>query len=69
MLVKTGVNSTRAEKHGPIVKEGVKASETRMHRKSVRCPVCDARLEKSCPNEMVCEISTLQCPKCGADVC
>lgn len=67
MLTKTGVNSTRSQKCGPTVREGVKAGKA--FKKVVKCAVCNAKLEKSCSNEMVCEISTLKCPRCGTDVC
>lgn len=63
-MIKTGVNNTRAEKAGPIVRKGIGNSV----KKVVTCSVCKCKLEKSCPNEMLCEVSVLKCPKCGTEV-
>lgn len=65
MMKKFGVNETRAEKRGPVVKDAV-ASKSR-HVKVVTCE-CGTRLEKSCPDELACELSSLKCPKCGKEV-
>ena len=64
MMLKKGINSTREEKRGPTVKSGIAAA----HKKVVRCGNCNAVLEKSCSNSLVCEVSSLKCPKCGAMV-
>lgn len=64
MLVKNGINTTRAQKDGPTMRKGIVGSV----KKIVTCSVCKCKLEKSCPNEMMCEISILKCPKCGSDV-
>lgn len=65
MMVKKGINSTRAEKQGPTVKQGI---DSKGHKKTVRCPNCKSVLEKCCSNELVCEISIMTCPKCGNKV-
>lgn len=65
MLFKKGINTTREEKTGPTVKQGI---TTQAHKKVVKCPNCKAVLEKSCSSAMVCEISTMKCPKCGTMV-
>ena len=62
MLVKRGINSTRAEKTGPTVKQGISA---KTHKKIVRCSSCNSVLEKTCSDALVCEISSMKCPKCG----
>lgn len=64
MLKKFGVNTTRALKSGPVVKDAV---EEKDHSKVVTCS-CGAKLEKRCRNEYVCETSVMRCPKCGAKV-
>ena len=68
MMKKVGVNTTRFEKNGPAVKKGISVPKAERFSKRVVCPSCGARLEKTCDNEMLCEISTVKCPKCGADV-
>lgn len=64
MLKKFGINSTRAEKKGPTVKNAI--AEER-HEKVVLCS-CGKKFVKSCPNADVCDISVLKCPHCGADI-
>jgi len=66
MLKKFGVNSTRAEKQGPVVKNGINAEEQN-YEKIVVCS-CGKKLVKSCPNKDVCDISVLQCPYCGSNI-
>lgn len=66
MLVKNGINTSRASKAGPTMRKSINTN-TKIT-KVVTCSVCKCKLEKSCPNEMMCEISVLQCPKCGSDV-
>lgn len=62
MLKKFGINTTRAEKTGPKVKQGITtASFTRV----VTCS-CGKKFEKSCPSEMACDITMFTCPHCGA---
>ena len=68
MMKKIGINTTRFEKSGPTVKKGVAAPKEGRFTKRVVCPECGANLEKSCDNEMFCDISTVKCPKCGADL-
>lgn len=65
MMEKFGVNSTRAEKTGPVVKNAI---EEKRAEKIVTCK-CGKTFVKSCPNEDVCAISVLTCPHCGADIC
>lgn len=65
MLVKRGINETKAEKKGPTVKNGVSAKR---HTKRVVCSNCRTVLEKSCTNALVCEISSMKCPNCGSTV-
>lgn len=67
MMTKTGVNTTRAEKRGPVVKEGATVSAN-THKKILKCAVCSAKLEKSCSSEIACELSSARCPRCGASV-
>ena len=66
MLKKFGVNSTRAEKQGPTVKNAIKDGDDRFERVVV-CS-CGKKFVKSCPNKDVCDISVMQCPFCGANV-
>lgn len=66
MLEKFGVNSTRAEKSGPTVKNGIKM-EDETYQKIVLCS-CGKKFVKSCPNKDVCDISILKCPHCGNDI-
>jgi hypothetical protein len=68
MLVKKGVNTTREEKSGPTVKEGIASTSRNKFKRIVTCSHCKTKLEKCCDNEMVCEISILKCPRCGANV-
>ena len=68
MMKKIGINTTRFEKNTPPIKWGIAASKVSRFSKRVTCPSCGAKLEKCCDNEMVCEISTVKCPKCGAEV-
>lgn len=64
MLKKFGVNSTRAEKKGPVVKNGIKDEP---YEKVVLC-ACGKKFVKSCPNKDVCDISVLKCPHCGENI-
>jgi len=64
MLKKFGVNSTRSEKNGPVVKNAI---EEKRAEKIVVCG-CGKKFIKSCPNKDVCDISILKCPHCGADI-
>lgn len=64
MMNKFGINSTRAEKSGPVVKDAI--IEQRAE-KIVVCS-CGKKFIKSCPNQDVCDISILKCPHCGADI-
>lgn len=68
MLLKKGINTSYEKKTGPNVKEGIATPKDKKHTRSVVCSGCGARLEKQCHNEMMCEISVLKCPKCGASV-
>jgi len=68
MIVKRGINTTREEKSGPTVRKGIASSSKNKFRKIVTCSNCKTKLEKSCENEMFCEISVLKCPRCGAIV-
>lgn len=65
MIIKKGVNETRAEKSGPTVKKGITAKDK--YRKIIKC-ACGAMLEKCCKDELTCEVSVVMCPKCGAQV-
>jgi hypothetical protein len=67
MLTKFGVNSVCAKKSGPTVKKSIAKPGSRKFSRVVTCE-CGARLEKTCENEMVCEIAALACPKCGREV-
>ena len=60
MMTKFGVNSTRAQKNGPAVKQGER-QEVITH---LICPKCGARLERRCPSKDQCELA-IKCPKCG----
>jgi hypothetical protein len=64
MLKKIGINTSRAKKNGPNVKDGISRKK---FAKVVVCS-CGAKLEKSCENEYVCDISVLLCPKCGKQI-
>lgn len=64
MMKKLGVNTTRAEKSGPVVKNAIKEKP---YEKVVICS-CGKKFVKSCPNKDVCDISVLKCPACGADI-
>jgi hypothetical protein len=66
MMVKRGINTTRAEKSGPNVKQGISMPANRRYRKTVTCSNCNAKLEKECPSEFECETSRSKCPRCGA---
>ena len=66
MMEKFGVNSTREEKQGPVVKNAIKTDDEPYER-VVICS-CGKKFVKQCPNKDVCEISILKCPYCGADV-
>lgn len=71
MLTKIGVNTTHAQKRGPVVSDGApKAASTRPNafKRIVLCAACGCRLEKACPSEASCDISAMPCPKCGAEV-
>lgn len=64
MFIKTGINSTRAEKNGPVVQGGLPRTAGKTC-KIVRCPSCKKSFEKSCSSELACEISSAKCPTCG----
>ena len=72
MMEKRGINSTRDEKSGPVVKSGInpKALDGNNNKfaKRVTCPKCKAVLEKSCQNEVICDITKLECPRCGTEI-
>lgn len=61
MLTKLGINTVRAEKVGPNVKEGINHST---HAKIVKC-TCGKSFEKNCPSEAACDVSSFECPNCG----
>jgi len=61
MLNKIGVNTTRTKKAGPPVRDAIAKPG---HKKVITC-ACGTRLEKSCANEYMCDISKVNCPKCG----
>jgi hypothetical protein len=63
MLNKYGVNSIRAEKKGPLVKDGIK----RKVEKTIVC-ACGKKFVKDCPSETLCELSSFFCPYCGAEI-
>jgi hypothetical protein len=63
MMKKLGVNTTRAEKHGPVVKSGYGKGV----QKTVVC-ACGKKFSKTCPNEVYCEISVFTCPYCGREI-
>ena len=63
MLKKFGVNSTREEKSGPVVKCGI----SKKVRKTITC-ACGKKFEKECPSEAFCEISSFTCPYCGREI-
>lgn len=63
MIKKFGINSTRAEKKGPVVKNGLNEKIER----EITC-ACGKKFMKSCPNELYCEISAFHCPHCGAEL-
>jgi hypothetical protein len=63
MMKKIGVNTTRAEKHGPVVKSG----HNKPTEKTVRC-ACGKKFLKSCPNEAYCDIAVFTCPYCGREI-
>lgn len=64
MMKKLGINTTRAEKAGPVVKNGIKEDS---YERVVICS-CGKKFVKSCPNKDVCDISVLKCPHCGANI-
>lgn len=64
-MVKRGINETRAEKSGPTVKKGI--TRESKDKKIIKC-ACGAVLEKSCPDPLTCEISSVTCPNCGRSV-
>ncbi len=64
MMKKIGINTTRTQKAGPKVRNGI---EKKVFSKVVTCS-CGCKVEKSCPNEYVCDISELVCPKCGKKI-
>lgn len=66
MMKKFGVNNTRAEKVGPVVKNGVDKTQKRAQ-KLVTC-ACGKKYMKDCPSEDLCAVSVLTCPSCGAKV-
>lgn len=66
MMEKFGVNSTREEKSGPVIKNAIKTDDE-SYEKIVICS-CGKKFVKKCPNKDVCEISVLKCPHCGADL-
>ena len=68
MMKKIGINTVRFEKNGPGVKRGISVPKSERFSKRIKCPSCGAMLEKSCPNEMFCEIAVVKCPKCGAEI-
>ena len=68
MFTKLGIDTTRAMKNGPSVKQGIKAQSSQPHEKIVTCSGCGKKLRKKCESAMVCEISILKCPNCGCDV-
>jgi len=59
MMKKFGVNSTRAEKRGPVVKKGIG------FQKLVTCS-CGKKFMKSCSDQGLCEATAHTCPYCGA---
>jgi hypothetical protein len=63
MLKKIGINTTRQQKQGPNIKDGIPKKAARF-KKIVTC-ACGCKMEKSCENEWVCDITNLLCPKCG----
>lgn len=68
MLTKKGINTVRAEKSGPNVKQGIAMQSNKRYKKVVTCSNCSAKLEKDCPSELDCDISQLKCPRCGNPV-
>lgn len=68
MLVKKGIVTTRETKNGPTVKQGISAVTNKKHTRTIICQNCKAKLEKSCKNELVCEVLVVKCPRCGAPV-
>lgn len=64
MLKKFGINSTRAEKTGPTVKQGLTAGS---FKRMITCS-CGKKFEKACPSEMACDISMFTCPHCGSTI-
>lgn len=64
MLKKFGINTTRAEKRGPNVKQGISEGS---FKRVITC-ACGRKFEKSCPNEMACDITMFTCPHCGATI-
>ena len=64
MLIKYGVDMTRVQKDGPVVKQGVRQRFSRR----LKCHRCGATLEKECPNELACELASGNCPTCGAEL-
>lgn len=61
MMKKFGVNTTRAEKRGPVVKKGIS------FQKMVACS-CGKKFLKTCSNEEICDITVHTCPFCGATI-
>jgi len=66
MLKKFGVNTTRAEKTGPTVKNAIKVEEEAVERLVV-CS-CGKKFMKKCANKDLCDISVFTCPYCGASI-
>ncbi len=63
MLIKNGIVTSRQSKSGPTVKKGITSKK---HAKKVYCGSCKAMFQKTCANELMCEITSFKCPHCGA---